>query len=451
MSHNSPSSVTKTFGFWTATALVLGNMIGSGVFFLPASLAKLGPISIFGWIITAIGALSLAYVFAVLTRFFPKAGGPYTHTQRAFGDIPGFMMAWGYWIMSWSSNVAIALAFVSYLSHFVPILAENHWYGMSVALGLVWMTTFINCLGIRYGGIVQVITVLVKISPLFIVGVLGLLSINTTHYFPINTSGQSSLSAINAATALTMWAFIGLEAATVPADNVSNPARTIARATLFGTGLGALLYIITTLVLFGLIPTSELANSHAPFVTASTQLLGAYVAPIIGICVLCSIYGGLNGWILVQGQIPYSLAKEGMFPKVFLKTSANGTPIFGLVFSSLLISIVMVLNFNKGFIEQFNTIILVGAVMTLIAYIFASLSAFKLLPDEMPNKKLPPKLVLAALIGISYGLIAIYGAGVKILNVCMVAYALGIPVYLLSKRDCKTYLASTEEKVKKAS
>lgn len=429
----------KVFGFWTATALVVGNMIGSGIFFLPASLAKLGPISIFGWALTSIGALSLAYIFACLTRSFPKAGGPYTHTQHAFGDIMGFLMAWGYWIMAWSSNAAISLAFVSYLSHFVPLLADIPLLGLGVAIGLVWLTTIINCMGIQYGGIVQVITVIVKLTPLILLGLLGWAYINTDYFFPLNMSGGSDLSAINASAALTMWAFIGLEAATVPADNVSNPSKTIARATLFGTGLGACVYIMTSLIIFGLIPTHELAESNAPFVIAATKVLGTYVAPFIGFCVLCSIFGGLNGWILVQGQIPYSLAKENLFPKIFLKTSANGTPVFGLVFSSILITIIMLMNLDSSFVEQFNTIILVGAVMTLIAYIFAALSALKLVRHGKEGAP-SPRLAVASFIGILYGIVAIYGAGIEILNVCMAAYALGIPVYLLSKRGAETFL-----------
>jgi APA family basic amino acid/polyamine antiporter len=432
MSNTSPiSSTPKVFGFWTATALVIGNMIGSGIFFLPTSLAQFGPISILGWVVTATGAMCLAYVFALLTRSYPKAGGPYTHAQHAFGDIFGFLMAWGYWTMSWSSNAAISMAFVSYLSHFIPMFADNTLLAIGLSIGLVWLTTIINCFGIQYGGFVQVITVIVKISPLFVVGILGWFYIDPSNFFPLNVSGQSNFSAINAAAALTMWAFIGLEAATVPADNVSNPSRTIARATLFGTAVGALLYIVTSLVIFGLIPTDQLAGSNAPFVIAAMKVLGPYAGPIIGLCVLCSIFGGLNGWILVQGQIPYSLAKENMFPKIFLKTSKNGTPVVGLIVSSLLITGIMLMNLQSSFVDKFNTIILVGAVMTLIAYIFAALASLKLLKDNNG-------LVAAALIGIAYAFVTIYGAGIEILNVCVVGYALGIPVYMFSKRAQQT-------------
>lgn len=440
MTNNSPiPSTKKVFGFWTATALVIGNMIGSGIFFLPASLAKLGPISIFGWIVTSVGALSLAYIFALLTRSYPKAGGPYTHTQRAFGDILGFLMAWGYWIMSWTSNAAISLAFVSYLSHFLPILTDHQILGLSLAIALVWFTTIINCMGIQYGGLVQVITVIVKLTPLVLLGLLGWAYVNTDYFFPLNVSGGSSLSAINASAALTMWAFIGLEAATVPADNVRDPSKTISRATLFGTGLGACIYILTSFIIFGLIPTAQLAETNAPFVIAASKVLGDLAGPLIGFCVLCSIFGGLNGWVLVQGQIPYSLARENMFPKIFLKTSANGTPIVGLIFSSILITVMMLMNLDNSFIEQFNTIILLGAVMTLIAYIFAALSALKLLRTNDKNAP-SPKLAIAAVIGILYGTIAIYGAGIEILNVCLAAYGLGIPFYLLSRRGQETFM-----------
>ena len=422
----------RVLGFWTATSLVLGNMIGSGIFYLPASLAHVGPISILGWMITAVGAVSLAYVFSKLSLHNPSAGGPFSFTRQAFGDEMGFFMAWGYWIMAWSSNAAVSLAFVSYLSHFVPLLAESKIASFSVATALIWLTTFLNCRNLKYGGIVQVLTVIIKISPLVAVALVGWYYIDFNNYIPFNPNHDTPFEAINAAAAITMWAFIGLESATVPAESVENPGKTISRATLFGTLLGALIYIIITAVIFGLIPSDKLAQSSAPFVDAANLIFGPWIAPVVGFCVLTSIFGGLKGWIIMQGQIPYALAKEGLFPKAFKKLSDNGTPVFGLVFTSILMTILMSMNYSKSLVTQFNNMILIGTIMTLGTYLSSALASIKLLRHSF-TVKLKPQVIFAVILGSAYCIWAIFGSGIENLMICFIAYACGIPVYIFSK------------------
>ncbi len=422
----------RVFGFWTATSLVLGNMIGSGIFYLPASLAHVGPISVLGWMITAVGAISLAYVFSKLSLHNPSAGGPFSFTRQAYGDEMGFFMAWGYWIMAWSSNAAVSLAFVSYLSHFIPYLAESKIASFGVATALIWLTTFLNCRNLKYGGFVQVLTVIIKISPLIAVALVGWYFIDFNNYTPFNPNHETPLEAINAAAAITMWAFIGLESATVPAENVENPGKTISRATLFGTLLGALIYIIITIVIFGLIPSDKLAQSNAPFVDAATLIFGSWIAPLVGFCVLVSIFGGLNGWIIMQGQIPYALAKEGLFPKAFKKLSDNGTPVFGLVFTSVLMTILMSMNYSKSLVSQFNNMILIGTIMTLGTYLSSALASIKLLGHSF-TVKLKPQVILAVFLGSAYCIWAIFGSGLENLMICFIAYVCGIPVYIFSK------------------
>ncbi|WP_052046037.1 amino acid permease [Candidatus Paracaedibacter symbiosus] len=427
MSQKSTAANVKVFGFWTATSLVLGNMIGSGVFFLPASLAQYGSISILGWLVTAIGATSLAYVFAVMSRRHPDAGGPYTHTRRVFGDFLGFLMAWGYWITSWSSNAAISLAFASYLSHFSPPLAASKGLTFLTASSLIWLTTLLNCSGLRNVGFVQNLTVIIKLSPLILVGVVGPFYIDFHNFWPLKVSGDlSSFQSITMASSLTLWAFMGLEAATVPAKNVANPKHTIARATLFGTSLGAVIYVVITVVLFGLISTPELSHSSAPFVEAAIRLFGPTIAPIIGFCVLVSIFGGLNGWIMFQGQIPLAMANDGFFPKIFAWTSSKGIPVFGLIFSSILTTLLLSFDLDSNLVEQFNTIILVGCVMALFTYLFTALAALK---TDLEQKKLQGGLIFATIIGSAYSLWAILGSGSQNLMICAIGYLCGLPVY----------------------
>lgn len=430
----------RIFGFWTATCLVLGNMIGTGVFLLPASLASIGPIGIVGWVVTAIGAISLALVFAKLSHIFPKAGGPYAYARDAFGDFTGFMVAWGYWSAIWTGNAAISLAFASYISHFSPLL-ESKFAILGIALAILWITTGLNTLGMKYGGRIQVTTVIMKLIPLILVGFVGVFYIDYVHFKPFNLSAVSDFSAINSAAALTMWAFIGLESATVPADEVKDPATTIPRATIAGTLIGAILYILTTFVLFGVVGPANLATSQAPFVACTEMLFGSAITPLVGLCVLSSIFGGLNGWVLLQGQVPLALAHDGLFPKAFSVTRDDGTPVRGLVFSSILVSLLLFATLSDNLIETFNTIISIGAVMTLIAYLFAGFAAsIAIRSCAFKSEQTSKSFWVAIVLGLVFSLWAISGVGVSILALCLGGYIIGIPIYWFVKHEQKKVL-----------
>jgi APA family basic amino acid/polyamine antiporter len=223
--HGIAASTRGKLGFWMATALVVGNMIGSGIFLLPASLGPYGGMSILGWLFTSVGAVCLALVFAKLAAWVPKAGGPYAYARLGFGDFLGFWIAWGYWIAVWVGNAAIAVACVSYLKVFFPILDSSTWVAGSAAIALIWFFTWINCRGIREAGIAQVITTIIKIIPLVAIATLGLFWINTNHFVPFNPSEKPIFTAVSSVATLTLWAFIGLESATIPAADVVNPQK----------------------------------------------------------------------------------------------------------------------------------------------------------------------------------------------------------------------------------
>src|SRR3712207_5230725 len=251
----------RTIGLWTATALVVGNMIGSGGFLLPSSLAAAaGPVSLVGWVFTGAGAVLLALVFANLGRAFPAAGGPYAFAHRAFGDFVGFQTAWGYWIAVWAGNAAIAVAFVGYLGVLWPGVGTHDLLGALVGIALIWLLTATNILGARESGRVQLVTTILKFVPLAIIGIVGLFFIDGGNYEPFAPEGKS-LSLLSTTAALTLWAFIGLESATVPAEEVKDPERTIPRATIIGTVLATLLYLVATAAIMGIIPTDQLASS----------------------------------------------------------------------------------------------------------------------------------------------------------------------------------------------
>jgi len=434
-----PGSNTRKIGLWIAVALVVGNMVGSGVFLLPASLAPFGGISILGWLFTAAGAITIALMLARMGRMMPAAGGPYAYTRRGLGNLPGFLVAWGYWISIWSGNAAISVAFVGYMAVFFPVLAENPALGAGAALAAIWLLTGVSCLGVREAGIVQVVTTILKLLPLIAIGTLGLLYLDPGHFRPFNPSGETPFSAITATAALTLWAFTGLESATIPADSVRDPSRIIPRATIIGTLVAAAIYLLATVGVMGILPASDLATSTAPFADAGRAVWGSWAGSLIAAGAAISAFGALNGWVLLQGQWPMAAARDGLFPSVFGKLSRRGTPVAGIVISSLLVTGLMALNFTASLVEQFTFIILLATLSTLIPYAFsavAELVIFVREREEFRGERLAGASVIAV-IALLYSLWAISGTGGGTVLWGIVLMVAGLPIYFWQVRKVR--------------
>ncbi len=404
---------SRKLGTWMCTALVVGNMVGSGIFLLPASLAPYGSYSILGWLLTGAGSMLVALVFARLSRKLPSAGGPYAFTRRGFGDFAGFLIAWGYWISMLATNGAIAVAFVSYLTAFWPVLGEQPVMALIVALVTVWTLTGVNIAGIRQGGRVQVVTTVLKLVPLAVMGTLGFVYFDPQN-LGAGTESVAPASAVTASVTLTLWAFLGLESATIPADSVHEPARTIPRATLLGTAIAGVAYLASTTAVMGILPAPDLASSTAPFADAARGVWGPTAAAMMAIGAVVSCLGALNGWILLQAQIPLAIARDGLFPRFFARVSANGTPVTGLVVSSVLVSALLVLNFTKGLVELFTFAILLATLTAVIPYAFCTVTELLLVGDERQRtgRRLAGETIVAFL-AFAYSVWAIAGSGRK--------------------------------------
>ena len=227
-------------------------MIGSGVFLLPASLAPFGATSLAGWGITLGGALLLALTFARLAMRWPQTGGPYAYVRNAFGELPGFLIAWSYWVSIWCANAAIAVAFAGSVGAIFPALTATPVRAAACALAALWLCVGVNLAGVREAGRMQLLTTVLKLVPLVVFGAIALWWVDTSDYAPFNPSGQPLPHAIQATVALTLWAFLGLEAATVPAGAIENPQRTIPRATVLGTLLAGIATILACTTVLGL-------------------------------------------------------------------------------------------------------------------------------------------------------------------------------------------------------
>ncbi len=426
------AAARQTLGFWMCTALVVGNMIGSGIFLLPAALAAYGPISIVGWLVTSAGAIALALIFGRLARLVPKTGGPYAYSREGFGNFAGFLIAWGYWIALWAGNAAVAVAFAGYLGFLFPPIAENPLAGLAAALGAIWLLTWINVRGVREAGMVQVVTTLLKLLPLLVIALVGLAYVDASHFTPVNVSEESDAAAVAACAALTLWAFLGLESATVPAGEVAEPERTIPRATIFGTILAAAVYIVVTVVAFGVMPLADLRTSTAPLADVAVVMWGGLGGAFVAIGACVSTFGTLNGFTLLTGQVPLGAARDNLFPPRFARLSKARTPAFALVVSNILASILIAMNFTKGLVDQFVFIILLATLTTLVPYLFCALAELMIYVKTgrtIAGKGLAPVLALAVA-GFLYSAWAIYGAGQEVVFYGSLLMMAGVPVYV---------------------
>ena len=365
----------QKIGLLAATSLVVGNIIGAGIFVLPASLAKFGSISIVGWLFTATGALILAKIFSNFSKKLRgKSGGPYIYSKVVFGDFIGFLVAWGYWISCWVNNAAIAVAIVSALSFFFPELVTNPFYATITGLSFIWFFTFTSSKGIKSSGNIQILTTIAKLIPLVLIILFGFFIFDLDIFPEFNLTDQNDFEILPVVAVMTLYAFLGLECASIPAENIKNPEKTIPKATMAGTLISTLIYILSTIVLFGIIPAENLINSPAPFAEAGEIIGGKYFGFLISAGAAISAIGALNGWILITSYMPMTMANDRLFPKVFAKKNKKGFPYLSLLLGSILTSFVMTMNYTDGLVDRFEFLILLTTLSTLIPYFFVSVS-----------------------------------------------------------------------------
>jgi basic amino acid/polyamine antiporter, APA family len=423
---------SRPLTFWMTVALVMGNMIGSGIFLLPASLAPFGGISLIGWLMSTAGALMLALVFARLARIDPAAGGPYAYTRRAFGDLAGFLVAWGYWISMWTGLGALAVALVGYLAALVPAIAASPPVAAAAALIAVWSLVAVNVKGVRAAAWVQVVTTVLKLLPLALVGVVGLAHFDASHFRIADGSARTIATMVPAAAALTMWAFLGLESATVPAENIERPDDTIPRATVTGTALAATLYIVSTVGVMSLLSNEALGSSTAPFADAARTGVGAWASRAVAAGAALSCFGALNGWTLLAGQLPLAVARDGLFPRIFARVSSRNTPAAGVIIAGSLTTVLVLLNYTRGLVELFTFFILLATLNTLIPYVFSSLALFLIRDRE--GQPLSRGLAIAAALAFAYSIWAMAGAGADTIYWGFLLLIAGLPVYVFMVR-----------------
>jgi len=346
--------------------LVAGNMIGTGLFLLPVSLASVGSISIFGWVVAATGAAALGLVFAKLGELDPQEGGPYAYARDFLGPYVGFQTNYIYWFCNWIGNVAIALAAVGYLAELIPAISHPPASVLATA-AVIWVLTFTNILGPRVVGALETWTMSLALIPILAIAFFGWLWFEPAKFLAgWNTSGGSGMHAISRAASMALWAFMGIESAAVSAGVIENPKRNIPLATMFGLGISAVVYVLSSSVIMGIIPNAELQKSHAPFAEAARLAVGDWGMIVISVCAILKSVGSLGGWMLLVGQSAKAAADDGMFPAVFARLNRHGVPGRGLVIVGVLMTIVLFATMSPTLGQQFGRIIDLSVILIVV-------------------------------------------------------------------------------------
>ncbi|WP_328325733.1 amino acid permease [Kribbella sp. NBC_00382] len=373
-----PAERSAKLGLTQSTALVMGSIIGVGIFSLPYALAAYGPISLLAMAIATIGAVALAMMFAVMSRRLPADGGPYAYARAAFGNGLGFSNAWSYWITAWAGNAAIAVGWVYYVEKFVNKGGATGW-SIVIALTGLWIPAAVNLSGVRNMGIFQLWTTVLKFIPLALMSSVGLFFVVGGNFTPWNISGDSNLSAVGGAMAICLFSYLGVETASVAAAKVRDPARNVGRSTIYGTLASGVVYMLSLIAVFGILPAGVLAldGNKASYSAAADAIVGhgSWAGNLVAIAVIISGIGALNGWTMICAEMPLAAAKDGLFPKRFAVLSARRVPAFGIVASTALASAAVILSYlGTSGATVFTTLVLMTGITSAIPYAFSALA-----------------------------------------------------------------------------
>lgn len=413
----------RKLGLFAAIALIMGNMIGSGVFLLPASLAPYGWNAVLGWIITIAGTLVLAWVFAALTRALPAARDPTGFVTEAFGELPAFLVAWLYWVSIWSAVASISMAGVSYLSSLLPVIGATPFLPALCAMGLVWTMTLVNLRGVRAAGNFQILTLALKLVPLLGVIVLAALVLGqgSGEIRPF-AAGEIDPGQLGGAAALTLFALLGFECASVAAGQVENPAVNVPRATMWGTALTGLIYLLVCSAVALMLPEAVATTSPAPLATFVETYWNNGTGQLLSVFAIISCVGAVNGWVLMQGELPRNMAERGILPHWFAVTDARGTPWRALLLSSAIATVFLTFTASRSMQGIYEFLLLLSTSATLWLYLLCALAAWRM------------NVVRGfALLGAVYALWTLWGAGLEATGWSLILAAAGVPLYLWTR------------------
>ena len=423
--------VTRSLGFWRGWGLVVGGTIGSAVFMMPAVMAPYGGLGLLSLVFATLGAVCVALMFGALARRVTLTGGMYAYTRAGFGDFAAFLVAWSGWISIWVSCAAIAIGFVAYLGAVVPAIGSHPVLGALSGLALTWILVGINVAGVRESGIVGLLTTILKLTPLVLVGIVGLWFIEIENLPAMYPGEGNALVVFASVFALSFWNFAGIEAATVPAEDTVDPARTIPRALLAGTLTVGAVYLLVALVALGVMPSGALAVSSSPLADVGTILFGGFGSGLVITGALVSTAGALHVSILEGGQIAMAAGRDRLFPAFFSRLSGRHTPWVSYVLMGAFASLLFVLNFSRGLVAAYTFIVLIATLTLIIPYAFSAMASLILQrrdPAASRARRWREAIVAMTAFGVCFWVIA--ASGMETVYWAFLLLMLGLPVYV---------------------
>jgi basic amino acid/polyamine antiporter, APA family len=424
-------------GLTSATGLVIGSIIGTGVFTMPGVLAAAGTSSLLVLAVIAVGGMLLAVLFGQLTKRVPKAdGGLYAYARHEFGDFSGYITAWSYWISSWAGNAAIVASWVFYVDALFGFSHPSGLANWGIALLGLWVPAAINLAGVRQTAWFQNATVVLKFLPLLFIGVVGWFFVTAGNFGPFNASGGSLYSSIGIAASVALFSFIGVEVAAVTAKRVRNPRKNVGRASVLGTGASAILYLLVSAAVMGLVAHRALVNNGAPFVNAFETIFphGAWAGKLIAAAAVVSGIGALNGWTLVTAEVSRAPADDGLFPRPFAWTNRNGSAWFGIVIAAVLPSLLMLWRYTASTgLTVFTYLVDLTVVTVAVPYFFSACAQLTYLVSRRRRVQgwLLGRDLLISAASVLFSLWVAFASGYQAVYQALLVVLIGIILYAL--------------------
>lgn len=429
------SARSRALGLPSSTALVIGSIVGTGVFTMPAVLAGAGTSSLLTLAVISVGALLLAVLFGQLTKRVPNTdGGLYAYARHEFGDFAGYLVGWCYWVTCWAGNAAIVSSWVFYVEALFGINHPSAWTNFGIAMLGLWIPAAVNLIGVRQMAWFQNLTVALKFLPLLFLGVVGWFFVRTINFGPFNATGGSLYSGIGIAAGVALFSFIGVECASIAAGRVRNPRKNVGRASVLGTAASAALYLLVSAVVMGLVAHHALVGNGTPFVNAFETVFGqgAWAGKLVAAVAVVSGIGALNGWTMVTAEMPWAAAKDGLFIPQFSWLNKDGTPWFGVVVSTAVASLLMAFAYSTtSGLTVFTYLVDLSVVTVAIPYFFSACAQLTYLVSRRRRVQgwvLARDLSIAGA-SILFSLWVTFAAGYQSVYQALLLLLIGVPIY----------------------
>lgn len=455
MENKNDVGLKRDLGPASAFAMVVGCVIGTGIFMAPQNLASVSnpKTSIMAWVITGFGSICIALCFGNMVKLLPKTGGPVVYAKTAFGDFAGFLIAWSYWFCCWVCFAAIITGCVRYLGILIPGLVSNRLAGFIASSIIVWALCFLNMRGVKYGGGFQVVTTVCKLIPIVVFIIIAAFHFDPALFNTVSKPELSGSSTMPAAIAVAMWSLSGFEMATFPAGETKNAGKAIQKAVILGTIFVVIIYILISFLSSGIMSQSELANSNAPISDMLNAMTGGTWGGIfIAIGVVISTLGAANGSVITLSRCSFAAAEDNMFPSIFGKIHPKyRTPNTSIIIGGILANLLLIMNYVGGLNAAYSFMLLLGTLSSLPAYIATELAEILLIRNNNKNFSFGSflKNSIVPLIAFVYTLYVIYGTGADAALWGFILIIIGLPFYVYNKLQQKNKGVTFNGKTKK--